>query len=180
VSTTLKILRVCFRVDAFLTLVVALALAVGVNAARAADKVNVGMLRFVSSGPLFLAMERGYFKEQGIDVEPKFFEAAQPIAVAVVSGDIDFGATAFTGGFFNLAGAGQLKIIAAQSKEAKGFEGNAILVSNLRIFPAKASAFRRSDRRSTIRSANSRASRASILKASRCARCNRYPTWSPR
>ncbi len=98
--------------------------------ANAADKVSVGMLRFVSSGPMFLAMERGYFREQGIEVEPKFFEAAQPIAVAVVSGDIDFGATAFTGGFFNLAGAGQLKIIAAQSKESRGFEGNAILVSN--------------------------------------------------
>ncbi len=141
-----KLIRAVFRADALLTLALAAALLVGVNAARAADKVSVGMLRFVSSGPLFLAMERGYFREQGIEVEPRFFEAAQPIAVAVVSGDIDYGATAFTGGFFNLAGAGELKIIAAQSKEAKGFEGNAILVSNaawdkgfheLKDFPGK-------------------------------------------
>ena len=104
----------------------------GANAAPAlaADKVSVGVLRFVSSGPLFLAVERGYFKEQGIDVDLKYFEAAQPIAVAAVSGDVDYGLTAFTGGFYNLAGQGQLKIIAAQSKEAKGFEGNAILISN--------------------------------------------------
>lgn len=129
-SRLLDVLRKIARLDALASLVLAIALLVGINAARAADKVNVGMLRFVSSGPLFLAMERGYFREQGIEVEPKFFEAAQPIAVAVVSGDIDYGATAFTGGFFNLAGAGQLKIIGAQSKEAKGFEGNAILVSN--------------------------------------------------
>jgi NitT/TauT family transport system substrate-binding protein len=102
----------------------------GTFPARAADRVSVGVLRFVSSGPLFLAVERGYFREQGIDVDLKYFEAAQPIAVAAVSGDVDYGLTAFTGGFYNLAGQGQLKIIAAQSKEAKGFEGNAILVSN--------------------------------------------------
>ena len=98
--------------------------------ALAADKVSVGALRFVSSGPLFLAVERGYFAEQGIEPELKFFEAAQPIALAVVSGDVDYGLTAFTGGFFNMAGKGAVKIIAAQAKEAKGFEGNAILASN--------------------------------------------------
>lgn len=110
----------------------ALALAVALLAtpAVAADKVSVGVLRFVSSGPLFLAVERGYFAAQGIEPELKFFEAAQPIAVAVVSGDVDYGLTAFTGGFFNMAGKGALKIVAAQAKEAKGFEGNAILASN--------------------------------------------------
>ncbi len=126
----LRLVRALARFDMVATLGLALLLLAGVASARANDKVAVGMLRFVSSGPLFLAMERGYFRDQGIDIEPKFFEAAQPIAVAVVSGDIEYGATAFTGGFFNLAGAGQLKIIAAQSKEAKGYEGNAILVSN--------------------------------------------------
>jgi NitT/TauT family transport system substrate-binding protein len=118
------------RLDAIATLLLALALTAFGGFARAADRATVGVLRFVSSGPLFLAVERGYFREQGVDVEMKYFEAAQPIAVAAVSGDIDYGLTAFTGGFYNLAGQGQLKIIAAQSKEAKGFAGNAILVSN--------------------------------------------------
>ena len=97
--------------------------------AVAQDKVSVGVLRFVSSGGLFLAYEKGYFKAEGLDVELKFFEAAQPIALAAVSGDVDFGVTAFTGGFFNLAGKGALKIIAAQAKEAKGYEGNLVLAS---------------------------------------------------
>ena len=112
------------------TLAASTALLGTIAEAQAADRVSVGVLRFVSSGPLFLAVERGYFKEQGVDVDLKYFEAAQPIAVAAVSGDVDYGLTAFTGGFYNLAGQGQLKIIGAQSKEAKGFEGNAILVSN--------------------------------------------------
>ena len=103
------------------TLAASTALLGTIAEAQAADRVSVGVLRFVSSGPLFLAVERGYFKEQGVDVDLKYFEAAQPIAVAAVSGDVDYGLTAFTGGFYNLAGQGQLKIIGAQSKEAKGF-----------------------------------------------------------
>jgi NitT/TauT family transport system substrate-binding protein len=97
--------------------------------AAAQEKVAVGVLRFVSSGALFLGFERGYFKEQGLDLDLKFFDAAQPIAVAVVTGDVDFGVTAFTAGLFNLAGKGGLKVIAAQAREAKGYEGNAILAS---------------------------------------------------
>jgi NitT/TauT family transport system substrate-binding protein len=79
---------------------------------------------------VFIALERGYFQEEGIAVEPTFFDAAQPIAVATASGDLDLGVTAFTAGFFNLAGKGALKIIAAQAKEKKGYEGNVVLVSN--------------------------------------------------
>src|SRR5207248_7841134 len=98
--------------------------------ALAQEKVGVGVLRFVSSGPLFVAVEKGYFKQEGLDLDLKFLDAAQPIAVAVVTGDVDFGLTAFTAGLFNLAGKGGLKIVAAQAKEAKGYEGNAILASN--------------------------------------------------
>ncbi len=107
----------------------ALVLVAALHPVRADDKVAVGVLRYVSSGGLFLAAERGYFKAEGIDIEMKFFDAAQPIAVAVVSGDTQFGVTALTAGFYNLAGKGALKIIGAQAKEAKGFEGNAILAS---------------------------------------------------
>jgi NitT/TauT family transport system substrate-binding protein len=129
-AAVLKLLRTLARLDAIATLLLAAGLLACTATAHAADKISVGVLRFVSSGPVFLAVDRGYFKDAGLDVDLKFFEAAQPIAVAVVSGDIDFGSTAFTGGFFNLAGKGALKIIAAQSKEEKGFEGNAILVSD--------------------------------------------------
>lgn len=98
--------------------------------AQAADKAVVGALRFVSSGGLYLAIERGYFAAEGIDVELKFFEAAQPIAVAVASGDVQFGLTGITGGTLNLAGRGGLKIIASQGAEKKGVAGNTLVASN--------------------------------------------------
>ncbi len=97
--------------------------------ARAATPLRIGLLRTLSPAPLYLAMERGYFADEGLDASFRFFEAAQPIAAAAVSGDIDVGITALTGGFFSLAGRGILKVIGGGLHEQKGFEGNAILVS---------------------------------------------------
>jgi NitT/TauT family transport system substrate-binding protein len=98
--------------------------------AQAADSVKVGVLRFISSSGLFMAKEKGYFAAEDLAVELVFFEAAQPIAVAVASGDVGFGVTAITGGTLNLAGKGGLKMVASQGAERKGFKGNAIIVSN--------------------------------------------------
>ena len=47
----------------------------------------------------------------------------------VVSGDADFGMTAFTAGFFNLAAKGGVKVIAAQSAEKPGYPLVAIAVT---------------------------------------------------
>src|SRR5712691_11563776 len=97
------------------------AAAAAAKSARAQEKLRVGVLRLVSSGPVFIAFERGYFRDRGLDVELKFFDAAQPIAVATASGDVEFGVTAFTGGLFNLAGKGALRIVAGQSREAPSY-----------------------------------------------------------
>jgi NitT/TauT family transport system substrate-binding protein len=79
---------------------------------------------------LFLAVERGYFKAEEVEVDLKFFEASQPIAVAIASGDIQFGLTGITGGSLNLAGKGAIKLIAGQGSEQKGFIGNVLVASN--------------------------------------------------
>src|ERR1700712_4728266 len=84
-------------------------------------KAKVGVLRLSSSAPVFIAQDKGYFREAGLEVELKFFDAAQPIAVATTSGDIDFGITAFTAGLYNLAGKGTLKVIGGMSREKAGY-----------------------------------------------------------
>src|ERR1700755_2272112 len=84
-------------------------------------KAKVGVLRLSSSAPVFIAQDKGYFRDAGLDVELKFFDAAQPIAVATTSGDIDFGITAFTAGLYNLAGKGTLKVIGGMSREKAGY-----------------------------------------------------------
>ena len=83
----------------------------GMARAEEALKAKIGVLRLSSSAPVFIAQDKGYFREAGLDIELKFFDAAQSIAVATTSGDVDFGITAFTAGLYNLAGKGTLKVI---------------------------------------------------------------------
>jgi NitT/TauT family transport system substrate-binding protein len=100
------------------------------SAAQAAEPLRLGLLHTLSPAPFYIAQERGYFRDEGLDVTFRFFEAAQPIAAAAVSGDIDVGVTALTGGFFNLAEKGTLKVIGGALHEEKGYEGSAILASD--------------------------------------------------
>jgi len=96
-------------------------MAIGTARAEDALKAKIGVLRLSSSAPVFIAQDKGYFRESGLDVELKFFDAAQPIAVATTSGDVDFGVTAFTAGLYNLAGKGVLKVIGGMSREKAGY-----------------------------------------------------------
>jgi NitT/TauT family transport system substrate-binding protein len=111
-------------------LIGAATLAVWVAApAFAAEKLTVGVLKLASSAPVFLAQDLGFFREAGLEVEFKFFEAAQPVAVATVSGDVDLGVTGVTAGFYNLAGKGALKLIAGQAREEPGYKLVAVVAS---------------------------------------------------
>ena len=100
-----------------------------ISTATAADKIAVGALRFTSHAATFVAYERGYFKSEGLDVEIKFFQAAQPIAVAIASGDVDFGVAPVSGGLINLADKGAIKVIGGVLHEEPGIDGQMILAS---------------------------------------------------
>ncbi|MEQ9642817.1 MAG: ABC transporter substrate-binding protein [Alphaproteobacteria bacterium] len=111
-------------------LVAALGVGGAVATAQAADKVVVGALRFTSHSAGFIALEKGYFAEQNLDVSFEFFQAAQPIAVAVAAGDADFGIAGVTGGLMNLAAKDAVKIVAGVLHEKKGIDGMMIMASN--------------------------------------------------
>jgi NitT/TauT family transport system substrate-binding protein len=109
---------------------VAIAAMLALVAGRAsAEEVKIGTIKVAGAGALFLAEERGYFAAEGLTPKFVFFEAAQPIAVANVSGDVDFGATPPGGGFFALAGQGALKIIAGYIMDWPSFQANGAVVS---------------------------------------------------
>ncbi|MEZ5826431.1 MAG: ABC transporter substrate-binding protein [Geminicoccaceae bacterium] len=99
-------------------------------ATRAASAVTVGALRFTSHAASFVAFERGYFAEEGLDVTFKFFQAAQPMAVAIASGDADFGVTAISGGLVSLAEKGAVRVVGGALQEEPGIDGQMILASN--------------------------------------------------
>ncbi|MHA6264667.1 ABC transporter substrate-binding protein [Arenibacterium sp. CAU 1754] len=98
--------------------------------ALANTKMTVGALRFTSHAASFVAFERGYFADEGLDVEFKFFQAAQPMAVAIASGDADYAVTAISGGLISLAEKGAAKVIGGALSEEPGIDGQLILASN--------------------------------------------------
>ncbi len=93
-------------------------------------KIKVGALRFTSHSASFIAFERGYFAEAGLDVEFQFFQAAQPMAVAIASGDIDYAVTAVSGGLVSLAQKGAIKVIGGALTEEAGIDGQKYLISD--------------------------------------------------
>ncbi len=93
-------------------------------------KAVVGALSLTSHSGSFIAAERGYFADAGLDVELKFFQAAQPMSVAIASGDVDFGVTAISGGLISLAQKGAIKVVGGALSEEPGIDGQKILASD--------------------------------------------------
>ncbi len=110
-------------------LLLALAIALASHCAIA-DTIKIGMQKLEGLGPIFVAQERGYFAAEGVPAELVYFQAAPPVAVGVVSGDLDFGIAGISGGFYSLAAQGALRIIAGYIREAPSFKATAYVVSN--------------------------------------------------
>jgi NitT/TauT family transport system substrate-binding protein len=101
------------------------------SASAGAEAIKIGVLKVTGAAPVFDAQEKGYFAAEGVPAELVYFDASQPIAIAVTSGAIDFGITGFTAGFYNLAGQGELKVIGGgYAREAPGFHNQGYVASN--------------------------------------------------
>lgn len=112
------------------TFLLAAAILVLGSAVTRAEGIKVGILKVVGSAPIYIGIDKGYFAAEGLTVEPVYFDAAGPIAVATVAGSVDIGAISTTGSLFNLGAQGALKIIAGQVREAPGFHALTFIVSN--------------------------------------------------
>lgn len=55
----------------------------------ALDKVKVGVFPVVSALPYYVALERGFFREQGIETEAVKLMGGPPIVAAMITGDFD-------------------------------------------------------------------------------------------
>lgn len=59
------------------------------NRSMAQDEVKIGYLGFVLALPTFVALEKGYFQEQGLKVTPTLFESGTIITDALITGRVD-------------------------------------------------------------------------------------------
>jgi NitT/TauT family transport system substrate-binding protein len=116
------------------SIVIAIAIVLGLlGAARqgmAAETIKLGTAKLSATGPIYIAEAKGYFAAEGLNVEVNYLDVAQGISVAVTSGSIDIGDSAFSAAFFSLAGQGALKIIGGQARDVPGFKTFAAIASN--------------------------------------------------
>jgi NitT/TauT family transport system substrate-binding protein len=112
-------------------LIACLAFALALVAARgaASEDIKVGILKVGSSAPVYIALDKGYFTEAGLTVTLVNFDAGQAVAVAVVAGDIDVGVTGLTGGLYNLAASGEMRVLAGMHREEPSFRMVGYVVS---------------------------------------------------
>ena len=96
----------------------------------AAEHIKIGVVRSSGGIPAIVGKEKGFFAAQGVDAELVFFDSAQPISLAVASGDCDFGSTGITAAFYNLASQGALKVIAAGTWDRPGFQSVGMIAAN--------------------------------------------------
>jgi NitT/TauT family transport system substrate-binding protein len=97
--------------------------------AQTPARLKVGVLKLTSSAPIFVGVEKGYFKEFGVDPELVYFQAAAPIATALAAGQLDVGATGLTAALYNIVlGGEKLWIVADKGREWPGYPLVAIVV----------------------------------------------------
>lgn len=109
---------------------VALMLLGTLSQSATAETIKLGTAKIAATGPIYIAQAKGYFAAEGLTVDVNYLEVAQGISVAVTSGSVDIGDSAFSAAFFSLAGQGALKIIGGQARDVPGFKTFAAIASN--------------------------------------------------
>jgi NitT/TauT family transport system substrate-binding protein len=99
------------------------------QAATAAESVKVGTANTLNDVPIVIAAEKGYFKDEGLDVSlVPFTSGAQEIA-PLGRGEIDVGSGAMSAGFYNALAQGiGFKIVADKGHVEKGYEFQTVFI----------------------------------------------------
>jgi len=79
---------------------------------------RMGQLRSGSDLPIFFGLERGYFQEEGLDLQLEDFQTSAQMTPLIATGQLDIGLGGVNAGFFNSVAQGiPLKIVANQTLE---------------------------------------------------------------
>jgi NitT/TauT family transport system substrate-binding protein len=101
--------------------------------AQTATKIRIGYWPIAAGLPFYVAVEKGYFKEAGLDVEPLKFAGAQQVMEAMLSGRAD-GSANGTGSanlaIGEIASPGLFKIIVSNPSNAKNVLDEFLVAAN--------------------------------------------------
>jgi len=82
------------------------------------EKIKVGLLMINADAGVFLALEKGYFREQGLTVELTYFSSSGgPQMAALTTGELDAGSGSISPGIYNsVAGGVNMRVVASKSR----------------------------------------------------------------
>ncbi|MFN8529760.1 MAG: ABC transporter substrate-binding protein [Anaerolineae bacterium] len=96
---------------------------------EALDTVTVGIFGLSSDAAVFIAIDRGYFRDQGIHVETSQFTALSDMIPALATGQLDVGNANTGAALFNALGTDYgLKIVADNATIEEGRDGSALVL----------------------------------------------------
>jgi NitT/TauT family transport system substrate-binding protein len=101
----------------------------GMASADAADKVRIALFASVADAGIYAAIEKGFFRELGIDAELVQLDSASIVNTALASGDVDVAGASLGAGMYNAVRQGiPLKLVADKGKALPGHGYLALVV----------------------------------------------------
>src|SRR5581483_4364638 len=92
-------------------------------------QVSVGTLGLLTDAGIFIALDRGYFAEQGLDVKIEQFDGGTAMVPALAARQIQVGGGGVSAGLINAVQRGiPLKIVADRGQQRAGFGASALVI----------------------------------------------------
>jgi NitT/TauT family transport system substrate-binding protein len=92
------------------------------SAAQAADKVAVGTGGSASDAPFYIAYDKGFFKDEGLDVDLIVLDSGAKVIAPLGTGELDVGSGALSVGFWNALLRGvKFRIVADRGHAESGY-----------------------------------------------------------
>jgi NitT/TauT family transport system substrate-binding protein len=108
---------------------VAVALGLACAPARAADQVSVGLANTLNDATLYVAADRGYFREEGLEVNFVVLDSGGKMIAPLGAGQLDVGSGALSAGLYNAIERGVgIRIVADRGRTAPGFDYQTIVI----------------------------------------------------
>ena len=89
---------------------------------------RIGLVATAESGPLYITAANGYFRDEGLDAQLKFFASDRLVRSAAAAGRIDIGMADLDASFFADAAKHGLRSLASQASDQAGYPTDALLI----------------------------------------------------
>jgi NitT/TauT family transport system substrate-binding protein len=91
--------------------------------------IRVGVTKDIGAASLYIADAKGYFRDEGLVAELKFFDSAAQLEEAAGNGTIDFGMARLDALFFISAAKNRLKVIASEVSDQALYPTDGLLMT---------------------------------------------------